>query len=92
MTLALMFLTAELVDLVTFLQMPMLEDNPVIAGTWTPAVVLAKVAGPMVVAGLAVVGLSGWRREFMLAFAIGFATFCAGANVATLNIYRTLVG
>ncbi len=47
-------------------------------------VVIAKVIGLTAVAGLAMLGLTGWRRDFALGVCLAVAAFSVGTNIATL--------
>lgn len=84
MTLAVLFVLAELADLATYLQAPHLESNPAMQG-WPPAVVLAKFVGLTAVAALALIGLHGRKQTFTLGVCLAIAAFSFGTNAHALT-------
>jgi hypothetical protein len=89
MTLAVLFVVAELVDLATYLQAPAFESNPAMQG-WPPTVVAAKFVGLTAAAALALIGLTGRKQQFALGVCIAIAAFSAGSNHAILTVVDSL--
>jgi hypothetical protein len=83
-TLAVLFVLAELADLATYLQAPFLESNPAMQG-WPPAVVAAKFVALTAVAGLALIGLTGRKQTFTLGVCLAIAAFSFGTNAHALR-------
>jgi hypothetical protein len=88
-TLAVLFVLAELVDLATYLQAPAFESNPAMQG-WPPTVVAAKFIGLTAAAALALIGLTGRKQQFALGVCIAIAAFSAGSNHAILTVVDSL--
>lgn len=84
MTLAVLFVLAELADLATYLQAPHLESNPAMQG-WPPVVVAAKFLGVTAIAALALVGLTGRKQTFTLGACLAVAAFSFGTNAHALT-------
>jgi hypothetical protein len=83
-TLAVLFVLAELADLGTYLQAPFLESNPAMQG-WPPTVVAAKFIALTAVAALALIGLTGRKQTFTLGVCLAIAAFSAGTNAHALR-------
>jgi hypothetical protein len=84
-TLAVLFILAELADLGTYLQAPHLESNPAMQG-WPPAVVAAKFVALTAVAALALLGLTGRKQTFTLGVCLAIAAFSFGTNAHALVV------